>query len=109
MILTKMPVDGFNRKSEKFRFIEELIQDYDEDSNKGYGGVQFPIKLHKLHSDLPFLSETMKIENCKKLVCNLYNTKNYVMQMTDNESWIETKANKQSDFFQSGSLAEATH
>ena len=34
-----MPVDGFNRKSEKFRFIEELIQDYDEDSDKGYGGV----------------------------------------------------------------------
>ena len=51
----------------------------------------------------------MKIENCKKLVCNLYDTKNYVMQMTGNESWIETKANKQSDFFQSGSLAEATH
>ena len=31
------------------------------------------------------------------------------MQMTGNESWIETKANKQSGFFQSGSLAEATH
>ena len=34
-----MPVDGFNCKSGTFRFIEELIQDYDEDSDEGYVGV----------------------------------------------------------------------
>ena len=26
-----------------------------------------------LHSDLPFSPERMKIDKCKKLVCNLYN------------------------------------
>ena len=34
--------------------------------------------LHELHSDLPFLSERMKINKCKKLVCNLSNNKKYV-------------------------------
>ena len=33
-------------------------------------------KLHDLHSDLPFLPKGMKIDKCKKLVCNLRNKKN---------------------------------
>ena len=32
-------------------------------------------KLHDLHSDLPFLPKRMKIDKCKKLVCNLRNKK----------------------------------
>ena len=32
-------------------------------------------RLHELHSDLPFLSERMKIDKCNKLVCNLFNNK----------------------------------
>ena len=28
------------------------------------------------HSDLPFLPKRMKIDQCKKLVCNLLNKKN---------------------------------
>ena len=31
--------------------------------------------LHDLHSDLLFLPETMKINKCNKLVCNLYDKK----------------------------------
>ena len=34
--------------------------------------------MHELHSDLPFLSERMEINKCKKLVCNLFNKKKYV-------------------------------
>ena len=30
--------------------------------------VKYPKKLHKLHSDLPFLRERMKIDKCEKLV-----------------------------------------
>ena len=30
-----------------------------------------------MHEDLPFLPERMKIAKCKKLVCNLYDKKNY--------------------------------
>ena len=39
--------------------------------------VKYPKRLHKLHSDLPFLPERMEINNCKKLVCNLSNKKKY--------------------------------
>ena len=38
--------------------------------------VKYPKKLHDLHSDLPFLPRRMKIDKCKKLVCNLHNRKN---------------------------------
>ena len=31
-----------------------------------------------MHSDLPFLRERMKIDKCKKLVCNLDDKKSYV-------------------------------
>ena len=40
--------------------------------------VKYRKILHKLHSDLPFLPERMKINKCKKLVCNLYNKEKYV-------------------------------
>ena len=40
--------------------------------------VKYPKRLHELHSDLPFLSERMKVNKCKKLVCNLFNKKKYV-------------------------------
>ena len=40
--------------------------------------VKYPKRLHELHSDLPFLSERMEINKCKKLVCNLFNKKKYV-------------------------------
>ena len=37
--------------------------------------VKYPKKLYDLHSDLPFLPKRMKIDKCKKLVCNLQNKK----------------------------------
>ena len=40
--------------------------------------VEYPKRLHELHSDLPFLSERMEVNKCKKLVCNLFNKKKYV-------------------------------
>ena len=40
--------------------------------------MEYPKGLHELHSDLPFLSERMKVDKCNKLVCNLFNMKKYV-------------------------------
>ena len=40
--------------------------------------AEYPKRLHELHSDLPFLSERMEVNKCKKLVCNLFNKKKYV-------------------------------
>ena len=34
-----------------------------------------------MHSDLPFLPERMEINKCKKLVCNLYDKKKYVVHI----------------------------
>ena len=40
--------------------------------------VKYPKRLHELHSDLPFLSERMEVNKCKKRVCNPFNKKKYV-------------------------------
>ena len=67
--------------SDSDKICEEFIKNYNEDNNKGYileVDVKYPKRLHKLHSDLPFLSERMEINKCKKLVCNLFNKKKYV-------------------------------
>ena len=76
----KLPVNGFKwLDSDKIN--EDFIKNYDENNDKGYIlEVEFKYlkRLHELHSDLPFLSEQMKVNKCKKLVCNLFNKKKYV-------------------------------
>ena len=60
------------------------MKNYDEDSNKGYifeVDVKYPKNLHNLHRDLPYLSKRMKIKKCNKLVCNLYDNKEYVVHI----------------------------
>ena len=81
----KLPVNGFkwidNSETEEHVINEEFIKNYNENDNKGYileEDVKYPKRLHELHSDLPFLSERMKIDKCNKLVCNLFNKKKYV-------------------------------
>ena len=81
----KLPVNGFkwidNNETVEPIINEDFIKDYDENNDKGYifeVDVKYPKKLHKLHSNLPFLPERMEINKCKKLVCNLYNKKKYV-------------------------------
>ena len=57
------------------KFDEEFIENYDENSEKGYileVTIDYPKDLHDLHSDLPYLSERMKINKCNKLACNLH-------------------------------------
>ena len=54
----KLPVDGFKWRKILFKFHEELILEYDEDSDKGYifaVDVKYPKELHKLHIDFLFL------------------------------------------------------
>ena len=79
----KLPVNGFKwLDSDKIN--EKFIKNYNEDNNKGYileVDVKYPKRLHKLHSDLPFLSERMEINKCKKLVCNLSNKKKYLIHI----------------------------
>ena len=61
-----------------------LIENYDEDSDKEYilgVDVEYPKDLHDLHSDLPYLPEKIKINKCNKLMYNLYDKYNYVIHI----------------------------
>ena len=84
----KLPVNGFkwvdNNEMAEPIINEDFIKNYDENNDKGYifeVDVKYPKRLHDLHSDLPFLSERMEVNKCKKLVCNLFNKKKYVAQI----------------------------
>ena len=72
----KLPVNNFKWVEDTSKINEEFIKNYYENSKKGYileVDVKYPKKLHDSHSDLPFLPRRMKIDKCKKLVCNLHN------------------------------------
>ena len=80
----KLPVNGFKWINNVTEINEEFMKNYDEDSDNGYileVDVKYPRKLHDLHSDLPFLPKRMKIDKCKKLVCNLRNKKKYIVHI----------------------------
>ena len=81
----KLPVNGFRwLDSDEINEInEEFIKSYNENDKMGYileVDVKYPKELHDLHSDLPFLPSA-KINKCKKLVCNLYDKKKYVVHI----------------------------
>ena len=72
----KLPVNDFEwiETNDLSTFNENVIKNYDENSDTGYileVDVEYPENLHKLHRDLPFLPERMKIDKCSKLVCTL--------------------------------------
>ena len=79
-----LPVVGFDWIKDLSKINEDFIKNYDKDSDKGCileVDAKYPKNLHDLLSDLPFLPERMKIDKCNKLVCNLYNKKNYVVHI----------------------------
>ena len=76
----KLPTNGF-KWIDNNEINEDFIKNYNENDTKGdifEVDVEYPKRLHELHSDLPFLSERMEVNKCKKLVCNLFNKKKYV-------------------------------
>ena len=64
MVLSKkLPVNGF-KWLDSNKINEDFIKTYDENNDTGYileVDVKYPKRLHKLHSDLPFLSERMEV------------------------------------------------
>ena len=80
----KLPVNNFKWVEDTSKINEEFIKNYNENNRKGYileVDVKYPKKLHDSHSDLPFLPTRMKIDKCKKLVCNLHNKEKYVVHI----------------------------
>ena len=81
-MIKKLPVSSFKWVKNVSRIDEEFIKNYDENSDDiGYFlkvDFEYPKELHDLHSDLPFLPEKMEINKHEKLVCTLYDKKEYV-------------------------------
>ena len=77
----KLPLNGFKLIKNVTEIDEKFIKNYNEDKQIFEVDVKYPRRLHDLHSDLPFLLKRMKIDKCKKLVCNLRNKKKYVVHI----------------------------
>ena len=82
--VSKLPLDGFKWVKDLFKFNEDFIRNYDENSNKGYFlevDVEYPKKLFRLHKDFPFLPKKEKINKCEKLVCNIKDKEIYAVHI----------------------------
>ena len=77
----KLPINGFKCLNDILGKDKKFIKSYNKNSSKGYI-LDYPSKLHRLHSDMPFLPERMKIDKTKKLVCNLHDKKKYVVHIS---------------------------
>ena len=74
-MLQKLPLDNFEWIKDTSEFIEDFIENYNEESDEGYFlevDAQYLEKLHKLSNDWSFLPEMMKIEKVEKLITNLH-------------------------------------
>ena len=72
--MQKLLVNNFEWIEDNSKFNEEFIKSYSGESNEGYFlkvDVQNPERIYKIHNNLPFLPEGMKIEKVEKLVTNL--------------------------------------
>ena len=70
----KLPAEGFEQIKKLSEFNEDLIKNYDQNSDKGYFAevdVEYLKKKFNVHKDLPFWPERKKIKKCGKLVSNI--------------------------------------
>ena len=76
----KLSVNNFGWMEDTFWFNEEFIENYNEEGDERYFlevDVHYSEKLREFHNDLPFLTETMKIEKIEKTVANLHDKTEY--------------------------------
>ena len=83
-ILEKLPVNNFEWIEYTSQFNEDLIKNYNEESDEGYFievDVRYTEILQELHNDLPFLPERTKIEKVEKVLANLHDKTEYVINI----------------------------
>ena len=81
----KLPVDGFKWLDDLSVFTENVIKNYNENSD--YGSIlevdtEYPKTLWGLHKDWPFLAERTKIGIVEKLVTSIEDKENYVIPIS---------------------------
>ena len=82
-MIQKLPTGGFKWITDVDRFTPEEISKL-VGGDKGYlleVDVNYPQHLHEYHNDLSFMPERMKINKVEKLIANLYNKKNYMINI----------------------------
>ena len=82
----KLPVNNFVRIKDTFKFNEDFIKNYNEESDEEHFleiDVKYLKNLHELHNDLSFLPERMKVEKFEKLVANLHDKTEYVIYINN--------------------------
>ena len=82
----ELPVYGFKwiKKEELSKFNEDFIKNYDENGNIGYFcevDIDYPKELFNIHKDLPSFSESKKVNNVEKLICDIEGKKKYVIHV----------------------------
>ena len=81
----KLPVNGFMwYNSYLSDFNEELIKNYDGNSDEGYFlevDIEDPKTLWRSHKELPFLPERKLLEKVEKLVCSIEDKEKYVIHI----------------------------
>ena len=80
----KLPINNFKWKTDLSIFTEDFIKNYDENSDIGYlfyADITYPKELYKSDSDLPFLSDRMKVNKVNKLVNYFYDKNNYAIHI----------------------------
>ena len=100
--MQKLPVNKFQRIKNTSQFDEDFIKNYNEESDERdflVVDTQYLEKFHELHNDLPFLPERMKIEKIEKLVTNLHDKTENVIQIRNlkqslNHGLILTKVHR---------------
>ena len=80
----KLPVNSFKWVKNLWRFNEDFIKKYDENSNTGYFievDAEYSKTLFNSHKDLPFLPERKKVEKVEKLICSIEDKEKYVIHI----------------------------
>ena len=82
----KLSMNGFKWVNDISKIDKKFVKSYNKiNSDKGYIlelDVDYPSNLHRLHIDMPFLPERMKIDKTQMLVCNLHDKKKYVVHIS---------------------------
>ena len=80
----KMSSNDFKQVEDIYEFNGYLIKSYDGESDERYFlevDIQYPENLYNFHNDLSILPEIIKIGKVEKLVANLHNKVEYVIQV----------------------------
>ena len=85
-MLQKLPVNNLKWIKNTFQFNEDFIENHNEESDEGYFlevDVQYLKKLHKVHNDLLFLHDKIKIRKVEMPFANLHDKTEYIIHIRD--------------------------